>query len=73
MRGLLYLIFILIFFSSNSHSENYKFIKIIELDEPWGLSFINNDEIIITEKNGKIKIVNVVSKEVIEIKHNLNF
>ena len=73
MKSLLYLLFILIFFSSNGYSEIYKFTKIIELNEPWGSSFINNDEIIITEKSGKIKIVNVVSKEVTEIKHNLNF
>ena len=73
MKSLLYLLFILIFFSSKSFSENYKFSKIIELNEPWGSSFINNDEIIITEKSGKIKIVNVFSKEVTEIKHNLNF
>ena len=73
MKSLLYLLFILIFFSSKSFSENYKFSKIIELNEPWGSSFINNNEIIITEKNGKIKIINVVSKEVTEIKHNLNF
>ena len=73
MKLLLYLLFILILFSSKSFSENYKFSKIIELNEPWGSSFINNDEIIITEKSGKIKIVNVFSKEVIEIKHNLNF
>ena len=73
MKSLLYLLFILIFFSSNGYSEIYKFTKIIELNEPWGSSFIDNDEIIITEKSGKIKIVNIVSKEVTEIKHNLNF
>ena len=73
MKALFYLVFILIFFSSNSYSENYKFTKIIELNEPWGSSFINEDELIITEKSGKIKIINVVSKKVLEIKHNLNF
>ena len=71
MKSILCLLFILIFFSSNGYSEIYKFTKIIELNEPWGSSFIDNDEIIITEKSGKIKIV--VSKEVTEIKHNLNF
>jgi len=64
---------ILFFFSSNSYSENYKFTKIIELNEPWGSSFINKDELIITEKNGKIKIVNINSGEVLEVDHNLNF
>jgi len=51
MKSLLYLLFILIFFSSKSFSENYKFSKIIELNEPWGSSFINNDEISIFKNN----------------------
>ena len=67
------LVIFFLLFASKGYSNNYKFIKIIKLNEPWGSSFINNDEIIITEKSGKIKIVNVVSKEVTEIKHNLNF
>jgi len=67
------LVIFFLLFTSKGYSNNYKFTKIIKLNEPWGSSFINNDEIIITEKSGKIKIVNVVSKEVTEIKHNLNF
>jgi glucose/arabinose dehydrogenase len=67
------LIIFFLLLTSKSYSNNYTFTKIIELDEPWGSSFINNNEIIITEKSGKIKIINVVSKEVTEIKHNLNF
>ena len=66
----------LVFFSlicSNSFSSNLKFQKIVDLEDPWGSSFINNDEIIVTEKGGKIKIVNVISKELLEVKHNLNF
>ena len=66
----------LIFFSlicSNSFSSNLKFQKIVDLEDPWGSSYINNDEIIVTEKGGKIKIVNVISKELLEVKHNLNF
>ena len=67
------LIIFFLLFTSNGYSNNYKFTKIIDLDEPWGSSFINNEEIIITEKKGKIKIVNFISKEVTEVKHNLNF
>ena len=67
------LIIFFLLFASKSYSNNYIFTKIIELEEPWGSSFINNNEIIITEKSGKIKIVNIVSKGVLEIKHNLNF
>jgi glucose/arabinose dehydrogenase len=68
--------FLLIFFllnSSISYSENYSYIKVAQLNEPWGSSFINKDQIIITEKDGKIKIVNINSKEVLDVKHNLNY
>ena len=69
------LLFILIFFNFHSISiaENLKFKKISSLDKPWGSSFINNDEIIITEKSGKIKIVNILNGNITEIEHNLNF
>ena len=67
------LIIFFLLFTSKSYSNNYTFTKIINLEEPWGSSFINNDEIIITEKSGKIKVVNIVSRDVTEIKHNLNF
>jgi aldose sugar dehydrogenase len=67
------LVIFFLLFTSKSHSNNYLFTKIIQLDEPWGSTFINNNEIIITEKGGKIKIVNIFLKEVSEIKHNLNF
>lgn len=69
------IIFFLIFllFHTKSFSENLNFIKIQELNTPWGSSFINDDEIIITEKSGKIKIVNIKSKNVKEVNHNLDF
>ena len=56
-----------------SLAKNFNLEKIVDLNSPWGSSFINNEELIITEKSGKIKIVNVVSKQISEIKHNLNF
>jgi quinoprotein glucose dehydrogenase len=46
---------------------------LVNLDSPWGSSFINNSEIIVTEKSGKIKIVNIITKEIQEINHQLNF
>tara|TARA_Y100000817_G_scaffold306531_1_gene291834 strand:- start:61 stop:1152 length:1092 start_codon:yes stop_codon:yes gene_type:complete len=67
------LIILSIFFSSKSFSENYKLREIINLKDPWGSAFINNKEIIVTEKQGKIKIINITSKKVFELKHNLNF
>ena len=66
-------IFFFLIFSSKSFSENFTFKKLADLNEPWGSSFINNEELIITEKTGKIKIVNIISEEVYEIEHNLNY
>jgi len=63
----------LIFLISNSFSANFNFKKIASLEDPWGSSFINKDEIIVTEKGGKIKIINIDTKEILEIKHNLNY
>ena len=73
MKKIFLLIFIFLHFHSVSLAENLKFKKIVSLDKPWGSSFISNDEIIITEKSGKIKIVNTLNGNVAEIKHNLNF
>ena len=73
MKKYLSLIFLLLIFPSASFSENYKFQKLVDLKNPWGSSFINNNELIVTEKSGKIKVVNINSKKVSEIEHNLNF
>ena len=73
MKKIFLLIFIFLHFHSVSLAKNLKFRKIASLDKPWGSSFISNDEIIITEKSGKIKIVNTLNGNVAEIKHNLNF
>jgi len=73
MKKLLGIVVLGLFLSGNAYTENLKFTKIINLDKPWGSSFINKDELIITEKNGKIKIVNINSGEVLEVDHNLNF
>ena len=73
MKIFFILVFFIINFQSNSLADDFNFKKIVNLNNPWGSSFINNEEIIITEKSGKIKLANIVSKKIIEIKHNLNF
>ncbi len=57
------LVIFFLLFASKSYSNNYTFTKIIELDKPWGSSFINNDEIIITEKSGKLKLLMLSQKK----------
>jgi quinoprotein glucose dehydrogenase len=73
MKKIFLFIFIILNFPTVSLSENLKFKKIVYLDKPWGSSFISNDEIIITEKSGKIKIVNISTNDVTQVEHNLNF
>ena len=73
MRKFFLFTFIFLSFTSISFAENLKFKKITSLNKPWGSSFISNDEIIITEKSGKIKIVNILTSNQKEIEHNLNF
>ncbi len=66
-------IFFFLLFSTESFSENFTFKKLADLSDPWGSSFVNDKELIITEKTGKIKIVNIFSEEVNEVEHNLNY
>jgi quinoprotein glucose dehydrogenase len=73
MKIFFILVFLIINLKSFSYADEFNFEKIANINNPWGSSFINNEEIIITEKSGKIKLINVKSKEIIEIKHNLNF
>ena len=48
-------------FKTRCISEDFTFKKLVDLNDPWGSSFINNEELIINEKNGKIKIANIIS------------
>ena len=56
-----------------SFAENLNFEKIVDLDEPWGSTFINNNEVLITEKSGKIKLINFDSKKIYLVNHDLNY
>ena len=58
---------------TNTSKADFKIRKIIDLNDPWGSSFINEDNLIVTEKSGKIKLINLNSKTVNIIQHNLNF
>ena len=67
-----YLIIIFIFNFSIVIAEDFKLIKITDdLQSPWSLSFIDQENIIFTEKPGKLYSLNLKNKKVSEIKHNL--
>ena len=73
MQKFLVILVLLLLFGTNVYAKDLKFTKIIDLDKPWGSSFISDDEMIITEKSGKIKIINIQNGNVTKIDHNLNF
>ena len=50
-----------------------KFEKVIDnLEKPWSLSFINQNDIILTEKAGKLYFLNLQNKNINRIEHNLS-
>ncbi len=73
VKKLFCVIIFFIFFSTNLFAQNLKFKKLVVLNDPWGSSFLNNKELIITEKGGKIKIIDILQKKAVEVDHNLNF
>ena len=67
------IIFLFIFNFTNLYSSDLKFEKISDdLNKPWSLSFIDKENVIITEKKGKLLILNINDKRINEIKHNLS-
>ena len=68
------IIFILFFFTSiNLYASELKFEKIIDnLNNPWSLSFVDNENIIFTEKSGKLFSFNLKNKNINELNHNLD-
>ncbi len=73
VKKIIYVLILLLLFGSKSYSQNFKLEKLVNLDSPWGSSFINDREIIVTEKSGKIKIINILSNNIEEINHKLDF
>ena len=71
MKKIIIFLFLLNF--SNVYSAEFKLEKIFDnLNKPWSLSFIDSENIIITEKKGKLLTLNIKNKNINEIKHNLS-
>jgi len=53
-------------------AEDFKLTKILEgLNSPWSLSFVSQNEVLITEKPGNIIYVNIENKKQKKVQHNL--
>ena len=61
------------FFSIHLFASEIKFERIVHgLNNPWSLSFIDNENIIFTEKSGNLYTLNLKNKKISKIDHNLN-
>ncbi len=67
------LIIFLFFLSLSAEAEEFKLDKLVSLNKPWGSTFVDNDHLLVTEQSGSIKLVNIKTKEINIIKHNLRF
>ena len=71
---ILFLAFVLIIYCSSSvFSKDFTVSKIASLSKPWGMSFIGDKELVVTERTGKIKLIDLKNGSVSEIAHNLNY
>ena len=70
------IILIFLFYTAqflNLSSNELKLDELIKgLSSPWSLSFINNEDILITEKSGNLLKINLINKKVNKLNHNLN-
>ena len=67
------IIFIFLFYFTNLCAEDFRLEKIIKnLNSPWSLSFVDARYALITEKSGNIKILDLETKTIKVIQHNLN-
>ena len=65
------IIFFLLYFN-NLYAEEFKLKKILQgLERPWSLSFIDTNNILVTEKPGNIKLINLQKSKITDITHNL--
>jgi len=66
-------ILLILIFSNIVKAEDFNFKKIVDLKDPWGSTFVSQNNILITEKSGSIKLVNIKNQNINLINHNLNF
>ena len=69
------ILFICFFITVNQSvlANNFKLEKLIDLNEPWSLTFINENEILISEKSGTLILYDKRTKKKTSIPHNLKF
>jgi aldose sugar dehydrogenase len=73
MKKLTLIILIYLTYFSNLSSNEFKLDEVIKnLSNPWSLSFITDEDILVTEKSGNILKINLTNKKIDKLTHNLN-
>ena len=54
-------------------ASNFKLEKLIELDQPWSLTFVEGNKILISEKSGSLFLYDEKNNLKSKINHNLEF
>jgi len=73
MKNLTLIILIYLTYFSNLSSNEFKLDEVIKnLSNPWSLSFITDEDILVTEKSGNILKINLTNKKIDKLTHNLN-
>ena len=55
------IILVIFFISPASSNEVFKLKKITDLNNPWSFTFINEKEVLVSDKDGKIELINIKS------------
>ena len=64
MKKILIVSSIIFHLSINVYAQEFKLKKVVDgLDEPWSLSFIDTENILFTEKPGKLYSLNLKNKK----------
>tara|TARA_B100001059_G_scaffold227287_1_gene256899 strand:+ start:15750 stop:16817 length:1068 start_codon:yes stop_codon:yes gene_type:complete len=73
MKKIILILIFIIIQTLNLRSEDFKMNQLISgLNNPWSLTFKNENEILITEKSGQILFSNLKKNTIKKIKHNLD-
>ena len=68
MKKILTIFSIFFYFFNNADAQEFKLEKIVDgLDNPWSLSFVDKENILFTEKPGKLYSLNLKNKKISEI------
>ena len=59
-------IFLFTLFINYSFADNLRFKKIVNLKGPWGSTFINDTKLLITEKSGEIKLIDINTNKILD-------